>query len=74
VLDELQVAQLVKLGTAIELHYSAPQDIEWCRANHQLFIVQVRPIMVLPPEPLHWDSPGEGSGQAVTVDGSTGWV
>ena len=26
VLNEVQVAQLVKLGTAIEQHYSVPQD------------------------------------------------
>jgi pyruvate,water dikinase len=44
VLDAAQVAQLVRLGSAIEAHYHTPQDIEWCLAGDQFWIVQSRPI------------------------------
>ncbi len=61
VLNAAQVAALVKLGAAIEIHYSAPQDIEWCLANSEFYIVQARPITTLPPEPVHWESPIPGA-------------
>jgi pyruvate,water dikinase len=57
VLDAAQVAQLVRLGSSIEAHYREPQDIEWCLAGHQFWIVQSRPITTLPPEPIIWQSP-----------------
>lgn len=57
VLDIAQVAQLVRLGSSIEAHYSEPQDIEWCLAGDQFWIVQSRPITTLPPEPIIWQSP-----------------
>ena len=57
VLDAAQVAQLVRLGSSIEAHYSEPQDIEWCLAGDQFWIVQSRPITTLPPEPIIWQSP-----------------
>lgn len=61
VLDEAQVAHLVRLGTAIEALYHTPQDIEWCLAGDQFWIVQSRPITTLPPEPVHWESPLPGA-------------
>lgn len=50
VLSAAQVAELVKLGAAIEAHYCAPQDIEWCTMNGAFYVVQTRPITTLPPE------------------------
>jgi phosphohistidine swiveling domain-containing protein len=61
VLDEAQVAQLVRLGGAIEAHYHTPQDIEWCLAGDEFWIVQSRPITTLPPEPMRWESPVPGA-------------
>ena len=61
VLDAAQVAQLVRLGSAIEAHYATPQDIEWCLAGDQFWIVQSRPITTLPPEPVRWESPLPGA-------------
>src|SRR6266487_3260936 len=61
VLDAAQVAQLVRLGSAIEAHYTTPQDIEWCLAGNQFWIVQSRPITTLPPESVRWESPVPGA-------------
>jgi pyruvate,water dikinase len=61
VLDEALVAQLVRLGSAIEAHYATPQDIEWCLAGGEFWIVQSRPITTLPPEPVRWESPVPGA-------------
>jgi pyruvate,water dikinase len=61
VLNAARVVELVKLGVAIEAHYRAPQDIEWCWANGQFYIVQARPITTLPPEPVRWESPIPGA-------------
>jgi len=59
-LSKPQVAELAGLGAKIEQFYGAPQDIEWCYADGQFYIVQVRPITSLPPEPLQWAPPGAG--------------
>ncbi len=61
VLDAAQVAQLVRLGSAIEAHYATPQDIEWCLAGDQCWIVQSRPITTLPHVSVHWESPVPGA-------------
>ena len=61
VLDATQVAQLVRLGSAIEAHYATPQDIEWCLAGDRFWIVQSRPITTLPPVSVHWESPVPGA-------------
>src|SRR5512144_58426 len=61
VLDAAQVAQLVRLGSAIEAHYHTPQDIEWCLTDDHSWIVQSRPITTLPPEPMRWESPVPGA-------------
>jgi pyruvate,water dikinase len=39
---------LARLGEAIECHFGVPQDVEWAWASGRLFIVQARPITVLP--------------------------
>src|SRR6266581_2797322 len=61
VLDAAQVAQLVRLGSAIEAHYATPQDIEWCLAGEECWIVQSRPITTLPNVSVHWESPVPGA-------------
>src|SRR5512133_2572093 len=61
VLDAAQVAQLVRLGSSIEAHYNGPQDVEWCLAGDQFWIVQSRPITTLPPEPIRWQSAVPGA-------------
>ncbi|HSA99510.1 MAG TPA: PEP/pyruvate-binding domain-containing protein, partial [Anaerolineales bacterium] len=54
VLKKAQVLELVSIARKIEDFYGAPQDIEWCRANGNFYIVQSRPITALPPE---WKQP-----------------
>jgi rifampicin phosphotransferase len=61
VLDARHVAELVRLGAAVEAHYRVPQDIEWCTAGGRFWIVQSRPVTTLPPEPVRWDSPARGA-------------
>ena len=54
-------AALARIGTRIEAHFGAPQDIEWARAGDAFSIVQSRPITALPePEvapPTDWPLP-----------------
>ena len=59
-LSKRQVTELARLGMAIEHYYGAPQDIEWCFAGGQFYIVQVRPITTLQEQAVTWDAPGEG--------------
>ncbi len=61
VLTPAQASELAKLGTKIEKYYGEPQDIEWCWAKGQFYIVQARPITMLPPEPVKWASPVAGA-------------
>ncbi|HXF60790.1 MAG TPA: PEP/pyruvate-binding domain-containing protein, partial [Caldilineaceae bacterium] len=58
VLDDAQVQALAALGTRVESHYGAPQDIEWALAGGRLFLLQTRPITSLfpLPEPRPTDS------------------
>ncbi|MCG8349372.1 MAG: PEP-utilizing enzyme, partial [Chloroflexales bacterium] len=51
VLDATQLRALADLGMRIEAHYRQPQDIEWCYAANQPYIVQARPITALFPIP-----------------------
>jgi pyruvate,water dikinase len=51
VLDEAGVVDLVRLANQIESLYGVPQDIEWCQAEGQFYILQSRPITALPEEP-----------------------
>ncbi len=61
VLDDAAAAELARLGSVIEAHFGAPQDIEWARADGTFSIVQSRPITALPqPEaepPSDWSVP-----------------
>ena len=47
VLDDAQVAELVRLGRQVEALYGAPQDVEWCWAEGQFYVLQSRPITTL---------------------------
>ncbi len=50
-LSDAQVVRLVQLGRRIEAHFGHPQDIEWCLAEGDFWIVQSRPITTLFPIP-----------------------
>jgi pyruvate,water dikinase len=52
VLDDRQAGTLAQIGSAVEAHYGTPQDIEWCLAGGEFFLVQSRPVTALPPEPV----------------------
>ncbi|MDX2381545.1 MAG: phosphoenolpyruvate synthase [Acidimicrobiia bacterium] len=45
--DDDEVLNLARVGLEIEQHYAVPQDIEWCFAGDDLFIVQSRPLTAL---------------------------
>lgn len=52
VLDDAALQSLVRLGVAVESHYGGrPQDLEWCREQGKLYLVQARPITSLYPLP-----------------------
>ncbi len=57
VLREAEVVKLTSLARRIEGFYGCPQDIEWCLANGEFYIVQSRPITALPAAAL--DAPSE---------------
>jgi pyruvate,water dikinase len=44
VLDEVELARLAAIGLQIEQEFGSPQDIEWAIENHELFVLQSRPI------------------------------
>lgn len=46
-----QILRLEGIARRIEQYFRYPQDIEWCFAGHQLYIVQSRPITTLFPIP-----------------------
>jgi phosphohistidine swiveling domain-containing protein len=51
-LGDAQVRALAALGSKVERHYGAPQDIEWAiDASDKLWLVQSRPITTLYPLP-----------------------
>lgn len=60
VLDRKRVQALGKLGQDVETHYGRPQDLEWCLADGNLYILQARPITTLPERRVTWDAPGPG--------------
>lgn len=47
VLTDEQILQLERIGRKIESCFGCPQDIEWCLANGEFYIVQSRPITAL---------------------------
>ncbi len=50
-LDPATIERLVALAEAIEARRGAPQDIEWCLQDGELYIVQTRAITTLFPAP-----------------------
>lgn len=50
-LTDEQILQLARIGRQIEVHFGQPQDIEWCLAQDNFYIVQSRPITTLYPIP-----------------------
>jgi pyruvate,water dikinase len=50
-LPDDRILELAGLGLKIEEHYGREQDVEWCLAGGQFFIVQSRPITSLYPAP-----------------------
>jgi pyruvate,water dikinase len=54
-LTDAQVVRLAQLGRQIEAHFGGPQDIEWCLAEGDFWIVQSRPITTLFPIPAASD-------------------
>jgi pyruvate,water dikinase len=50
-LSDKQIEHLAAIGKKIEAYFGYPQDIEWCFANNDFFIVQSRPITTLFPVP-----------------------
>lgn len=51
VLTDEQILQLAHTGRTIEEYFGHPQDIEWCLADDEFYIVQSRPITTLFPIP-----------------------
>ena len=60
VLSDSQIDGLTNLGKQIESVYGRPQDLEWCLADGQIYILQARPITTLPDSAISWDAPGDG--------------
>ncbi|GMB00105.1 phosphoenolpyruvate synthase [Pelosinus sp. IPA-1] len=50
-LTDQHIIKLAALGKRIEEHYEVPQDIEFCLAKGEFYIVQSRPITTLYPLP-----------------------
>lgn len=55
VLSAGQIIKLAQLGRKIEKHFGQPQDIEWCLAGGEFFVVQSRPVTTLFPVPKSSD-------------------
>ncbi|SDK24923.1 pyruvate, water dikinase [Catalinimonas alkaloidigena] len=51
VLTDAQLLALARIGQHVETHFGAPQDIEWCWAEDEFYLVQSRPITTLYPLP-----------------------
>ncbi|XXY44972.1 rifamycin-inactivating phosphotransferase [Sorangium sp. So ce269] len=64
VLTDEQILRLERLGRRIEGHFGHPQDIEWCLAEDELYVVQSRPITTLYPIP---DAGDQGNHVFVSV-------
>ncbi|WP_222101959.1 phosphoenolpyruvate synthase [Fluviicola chungangensis] len=51
VLTDEHILLLERIGRTVEAHFGSPQDIEWCLAGDQFYLVQSRPITTLFPVP-----------------------
>lgn len=58
-MDADQALAIAELARRVEAHFGRPQDIEWAFANGQLFLLQARPMTVVP-DPVDWHAPGPG--------------
>jgi pyruvate,water dikinase len=47
VLNADEIKQVSALGLQLESHFGAPQDIEWCIKDGQVYLLQSRPITTL---------------------------
>jgi pyruvate,water dikinase len=56
VLDDEELAALVRLALTSEQHYGAPQDMEFAIDGHGVFVTQTRPITTLPPKTASVDT------------------
>ncbi len=54
-LTDGQIAALAGIGRRIEAHFGRPQDVEWCLAEGEFWILQSRPITTLFPMPAAAD-------------------
>lgn len=54
-LSDAQLAELVEVGRRIAADAGTPQDLEWCWASGELWILQRRPITSLYPLPVGAD-------------------
>ncbi|TLF54531.1 phosphoenolpyruvate synthase [Nocardia cyriacigeorgica] len=69
VLTEQQAVAIARLATAVQDHYrGTPQDIEWAIDGEALWLVQARPITMLPDDPS-LATPAPLSDSAVIVRG-----
>jgi pyruvate,water dikinase len=50
-LSDEEAVRLARMGRSIEEHFGSPQDIEWCLADGEIYILQSRPITTLYPVP-----------------------
>ena len=58
-LNDFQVLRLVDLAIMVEDLFKDPMDIEWCRRDDQLFVLQARPITTaIHPDP--WNDSRSG--------------
>ncbi len=46
-LSDAEVGQLANLCLRVEKHYGGPQDVEWAFDEHDLFLLQSRPVTAL---------------------------
>ena len=60
VLDAEQVAALARLAREVEVHFGAPQDIEWAIAKGRVYLLQSRPLTASPPAPGGGGAGGRG--------------
>jgi phosphohistidine swiveling domain-containing protein len=51
-LHEVEAIRVAELARNLEAHFGTPQDIEWAIAGDELFLLQARPITVLPQPPV----------------------
>jgi len=49
-LEKKHAVKLAKIAQKIEAEFGSPQDIEWAIYKNKIFLLQSRPITVLPPE------------------------